>query len=244
MESIQISKKQTDEGSKERLLCFLRQLRMGQNAFEKSVGITVGHISKVKKISFQMAEKISSKYPELNMEWLLAGKGQMLKSTAMDKTSISQRFEEVIKFLKSKRLIYNESDFCQQTGIGRSFLSDMKSSGKAISKKTVTKITTTFPMIDSDWFLTGIGQMLKPKPTVMDKGLTVEKLTKREYFAGLAMQAALTARFDNEDYDLDWEYDDNYNWDRSHAQYIGHYAVIARHAVNFADALLEELSKK
>jgi len=78
MKSTKASKKQTEEGSKERLLRFLRQLQMGQNAFEKSVGITVGHISKVKKISFQMAEKISSKYPGLNMEWLLTGGGEYM----------------------------------------------------------------------------------------------------------------------------------------------------------------------
>ena len=152
----------------------------------------------------------------------------------MDKTSVKQR---LIEFIKKKNL--RIANFERNIGMSEGYVHKLKSLGA----DNLLKIKEEYPDINLNWLITGEEQMLKPEPMVMDKGLTVEKLTKREYFAGLAMQAALTARLDNEDCDLDWEYDDNYNWDRSHAQYIGHYAVIARHAVNFADALLEELSK-
>jgi len=75
--------------------------------------------------------------------------------------SINQRLALAIIFLKNEGFIYNETDFCQKTGIGRSFLSDMKSSGKSISEKTVIKITTTFPMISYKWLLTGEGTMVR-----------------------------------------------------------------------------------
>ena len=66
--------------TKERLLCFLTHLNMGQNAFEKSVGISNGYISHNKgSIGSDILCKISERHPELSIEWLIKGKGEMLK---------------------------------------------------------------------------------------------------------------------------------------------------------------------
>jgi hypothetical protein len=68
------------ETVKSRLVEFLSYLKMGQNAFEKKVGISNGYISKVgKSIGSEIINKISTTYPELNTEWLLNGEGEMLK---------------------------------------------------------------------------------------------------------------------------------------------------------------------
>lgn len=56
--------------AKERLIEFLAYLKIGQNAFEKNVGISNGYISNIKgSIGSEIANKISEKYPELNTGW-------------------------------------------------------------------------------------------------------------------------------------------------------------------------------
>jgi hypothetical protein len=65
--------------AKKRLLEFLAYLDIGQNAFEKKVGIANGYISHNKgSIGSEIISKISEQYPELNIDWLLNGKGTMV----------------------------------------------------------------------------------------------------------------------------------------------------------------------
>lgn len=59
---------------------FLAYLNIGQTVFEKKVGISNGYVNNVKNsIGSEIISKISSVYPELSTEWLLTGKGGMLK---------------------------------------------------------------------------------------------------------------------------------------------------------------------
>jgi len=68
--------------AKDRLLEFLVYLGIGQNAFEKNVGISNGYISHNKgSIGSEIVSKISKIYSELNTDWLLSGNGEMIKST-------------------------------------------------------------------------------------------------------------------------------------------------------------------
>lgn len=65
---------------KNRLLQFLEFLGLSQRAFEESCGITQGTIPsiKVKGPSVDVLMKISNTYPDLNLNWLIAGRGPML----------------------------------------------------------------------------------------------------------------------------------------------------------------------
>ena len=64
---------------KKRILEFLSHLGIGQTKFEENVGLSRGLINKIKgDISLSTVNKILSKYPELNKEWLLSGEGDML----------------------------------------------------------------------------------------------------------------------------------------------------------------------
>jgi phage repressor protein C with HTH and peptisase S24 domain len=65
---------------KERLIEFLAYLGIGQTKFEEKVGLSRGLINNIKgDISLKSLKKISETYPELNIDWLRIGKGNMLK---------------------------------------------------------------------------------------------------------------------------------------------------------------------
>ncbi len=54
---------------------------MGQTKFEEKVGWSRGFINKLSgNTTIRSLEKIKAVYPELNMEWLIFGDGEMLKS--------------------------------------------------------------------------------------------------------------------------------------------------------------------
>jgi transcriptional regulator with XRE-family HTH domain len=68
------------EDFKNRLLEFIeRQLGISQREFERKCGLTQGTVPsiKVKGPSVEVLIKISNAYPELNMNWLIAGAGDM-----------------------------------------------------------------------------------------------------------------------------------------------------------------------
>ena len=69
------------EAFKSRLLKFVDSLDMSQRAFEETCKLTQGTISsiKVKGPSVDVLTKISSAFPNLSMDWLVSGQGEMVR---------------------------------------------------------------------------------------------------------------------------------------------------------------------
>lgn len=71
---------QKEDELKDRLLLFIDYLGISQRTFEGECGLGNGTISNIKKgLGSVNLEKIINAYPELNIEWLISGKGRMLK---------------------------------------------------------------------------------------------------------------------------------------------------------------------
>lgn len=74
---------------KERVKIYLEHKKMPISVFEKSINASNGYVNSISKsIGLDKIELILENYPNLNIEWLLTGKGSMLKADA--KTNISQ----------------------------------------------------------------------------------------------------------------------------------------------------------
>lgn len=96
---------------------------------------------------------------------------------------MNERFTEVINYLISEKLAYNQSDLARKLDIGRSQISAIKNGYGDVSKQIVSKMEKAFPMISSDWILKGEGEMLNTDtpldqpmefaPDQMDKALEV-----------------------------------------------------------------------
>lgn len=66
---------------KKRLIEFLSYLGIGQLKFEENVGLSRGYVNKIgDNITVKSLDKISSIYPELNINWLKTGEGDMIIS--------------------------------------------------------------------------------------------------------------------------------------------------------------------
>ncbi|ACU61335.1 hypothetical protein [Chitinophaga pinensis] len=70
---------------KDRLIKFLEQENISQGKFEKHVGLSNGFVNNIGAgISTTSLTKIRSKYPSLNVQWLLKGEGEMLQKNTED----------------------------------------------------------------------------------------------------------------------------------------------------------------
>lgn len=66
---------------KQRIISFMKYLGIGQKKFETTVGLSNGYINSLRKSpTAEKIQMIIGAYPELNMQWLLTGEGEMLKS--------------------------------------------------------------------------------------------------------------------------------------------------------------------
>lgn len=69
---------------KARLLQFLKEKRLSQTEFTKSIGVSATYIGAMRKsLSADKVMKIRERYPELNTTWLLYGEGEMLVKAAV-----------------------------------------------------------------------------------------------------------------------------------------------------------------
>ena len=74
--------------------------------------------------------------------------------------ALGQRFRDVIRYLRDRELVYNEAQLASKMGISRHFLSDMKNGRKEITEQTVLKLCEVFPVISSEWLISGVGSMV------------------------------------------------------------------------------------
>lgn len=75
---------------KDRLLQYINFKCITKAFFEKSIYASNGYINNVKTLGSDKLEDILNKYPDLNIEWLLTGNGNMIKESNKDDMSITQ----------------------------------------------------------------------------------------------------------------------------------------------------------
>lgn len=74
---------------KERLECFLKSKKISKTEFGKRVGASASYVSSIRKsIAPDKIEGIAENWPDLNIEWLMTGEGQMLKPQSANSMSV------------------------------------------------------------------------------------------------------------------------------------------------------------
>lgn len=90
----------------DRLLEFQRYMSKkigGQNKFEKHCGISTGCLNNAAKsgmtVSMKTVTKVKEKFPDLNMNWVVTGEGDMLIGDT--NTDYKEAYEECLKAIES-----------------------------------------------------------------------------------------------------------------------------------------------
>lgn len=75
----------------ERIRLYIKRKKIRVHAFELSIGKANGYLSNTVSPTVGVLENISSIYPDLNIEWVVTGKGSMLNQDKIDKDSIKTK---------------------------------------------------------------------------------------------------------------------------------------------------------
>lgn len=93
-----------------RILSYIEFEKIKKSDFYKKTGLSNGYLDKVKELGSDKIESIISVFPTINLEWLVTGKGKMVKSDFSDSEIIKSPLSKGIK--KGVGLIpYYEVDF-------------------------------------------------------------------------------------------------------------------------------------
>ncbi len=102
------------ESVKERLIAYLSKKRITKSSFAREVGVSNAFISSIRKsISPEVLQKIKEAFPDLNIEWLMTGEGNMILAESIEGNQIAvagrdainnnnhpQTIEELVSIIK------------------------------------------------------------------------------------------------------------------------------------------------
>lgn len=198
----------SNETVKDRLLKFLEHSNISQGRFEKAIGVSNGYINNVKSIGSDKLSLITTEYPQINITWLLTGKGDMFMDLKLD-DDIYIRFKQIIEYIGKQ---IDEISF--DTLIpGEDFEDILKGQVKP-NIDILQQICNAYPEINLSWLLTGEGVMLKnneriPPGDLLQLYLKEKGITKEEFAnkMGISLEEAdkhFNLKDGNMDYMLQW----------------------------------------
>lgn len=103
-----------NDSPKKRLTEFVKSTGLGQSAFEKKVGMSVGSISNMTEnssITSKVLNKIQTQYPLVNTTWLLTGNGEMIDKPIQTEDSAAKIIDMLLEVeAKINVLFSNEAE--------------------------------------------------------------------------------------------------------------------------------------
>lgn len=144
---------------KTRIQAFADRKRLSYRELSVSIGASSGYINSISKsIGPDKLSCLSARYPDLNIAWLLTGEGSMLLPDCSRSTvtsNVSSVKDRVYSLIKCEKL--SVRDFERACGLSNGAVSKM---GNDTRRSTLNKICTSFPDVNPEWLLAGVGTML------------------------------------------------------------------------------------
>ncbi len=117
---------------------------------------------------------------------------------------MNERFVELIKVLKDRRLIVTQQELALILDIDTTYLSRLKSGDRNLSESLISLLVKKFPQINSTWLLTGEGSMLKEEE---NKAVALEETTKENGIPLIPVEAiAGIPKGSGDFYEYDFQY--------------------------------------
>lgn len=131
----------SDVGVRGRIKAYLQEKNISQNKFAKAIGVSPAFVNNISKgIGADKLQRISNIFTDLNTDWLLTGKGNMLKgqsvSTNSEDTNQQQNDMTIQELLEAiKRRDQQMDEMLSQQGRLISIIENM--SGTTIKRSHV-----------------------------------------------------------------------------------------------------------
>lgn len=149
---------------------------------EQTLGASQGVFSRALRnntdIQAKWIEKIIENYPQYRIEWLITGKGDMIKPADNAKPQETATAEHIESGYSSEEVVSrlmhyleqtgsNKSRFERQVGLSNGFISHMSSQ---ITFAALAKIASGAPDLNLGWLFSGVGPMFITTEPVIPEG--------------------------------------------------------------------------
>lgn len=158
---------------KKNLEKYLTYKNLSNQEFERSIGVSNGYIAKLKgNMGEDILNRMLQKYPDLNCKWLQYGEGEMFNSQILlpAVTTTMQNGDNlndvnktiILEELRKYKRFKTQTEFADFLGITPQSIS------KWYKRNTynINVLTNRFPEVNTEWLLTGNGEMLKKQTTI------------------------------------------------------------------------------
>ena len=127
-----------EESVKQRLTNFIKSKGISTREFERSIDVSNGYVSKITgTIGADKLHRISVEYPDLNVEWLMVGVGEMLNDVKSEPMPEQQdTLSRLISVMEKDRQLIRDMAERKDWEIDR--LLSIMEADRGISKKEKT----------------------------------------------------------------------------------------------------------
>lgn len=169
---------------KKRLIKYLEAKGISKYRFYEDTGLSNGYLDKAGGLNGSSIEKISALYQDLNIEWVISGAGDMLRSgssnplatpgVAPTESDGGKSHERVIdrfdKLLEAKGM--NDHQATKFFGFAIGTIGKSRAQGRDLSSKNSQIVLNLLQDVSPSWLLAGEGPMFKtaaePSPSTVE----------------------------------------------------------------------------
>lgn len=152
-------------GLKERLLSFIEFKTLSVQRFEQEVGLSNASVSKMGDNTRRSTiDRISNKFPDININWLLTGEGEMLNPNSESlngETAQSNAINSRIRQIIDEHFNGSIAEFCGKLNLRQATIITTLERNIPPSNEILMAIIEDSSLnISSEWLMTGKGEMI------------------------------------------------------------------------------------
>lgn len=196
------------ETVKDRIYHFIEHLNISRRGFERQCGLTYNLLTNCDGIpNGSNLIKILTTFPELSPDWLLLGKGEMLRSNDSSEKTPTIEVEETEQELPKKRYtddmsvqerleLYIKSkglgnyQFEMKVGLSQGYVKGVRN---CLHPEKIKRIANVFPDLNIEWMIIGRGEMIVNKPNKLYENEIYRLLKEKEQ-----IQEGIISKLQNE----------------------------------------------
>ena len=191
----------------ERITRFIEHKDLSVRSFCAQCGLSSTSTASIKAPRYETLKNILTTFPELSPDWLLLGKGEMLRSNDSTEKTPTIEVEETEQELPKKRYtddmsvqkrleLYIKSkglgnyQFEMKVGLSQGYVKGVRN---CLHPDKIKRIANVFPDLNIEWMIIGRGEMIVNKPNKLYENEIYRLLKEKEQ-----IQEGIISKLQNE----------------------------------------------
>lgn len=177
-----MNQERNNSTTKERMQEVLTHYGLTAYEFEERCGLNHSWVKRLnREIPKKTRTKIKDAFPDLNIEYIALGVGEIIETPGVTRETIKER---IMQFIESKNI--KQIEFNQKTQLSYAYIRNMTGNPRHDS---LEKIYRAYPSLSKEWIEKGIGEMILDVPREIKTDSPSERIVRLAEFLGLSIKA-------------------------------------------------------